>query len=244
MENVFEAYKVLFSMDCYSSDDMIEMHKILMNNLVKTSGSYRDKNVAVNGGDKVKHMAPQHKLVPQLIEELFTWIKESDAHILIKSCVFHYEFEYIHPFTDRNGRMGRMWQSLMLYQFNPVFSWLPIDAMIRDRQEEYYKILSICDSEGESTKFIEFMLEVILDTLNAISSTDQVCVQVTEQVEKLVDVMDDDSYTTKELMQKLELKHRPTFMSNYLRPALELGYVEMTIPDKPNSSKQKYKKFV
>ena len=181
-------------------------------------------------------------IFPRLIEELVDWAKKAEVHPLIKSCVFHYEFEFIHPFADGNGRMGRMWQTLLLYRWKSLFGWLPIETLIRERQEEYYKVLGECDQSSDSGKFIEFILTAIYDALCQIVDTEQVYEQVTEQVEKLLRVIGEDEYSTKELMELLGLKHRPTFRDNYLLPALDMGLVEMTIPDKPKSNKQKYRR--
>ena len=177
------------------------------------------------------------------MRELLQWLAEGNEHPLIQSSVFHYEFEFIHPFADGNGRMGRMWQTLLLYKWKQLFGWLPIETLIRERQEEYYKVLGECDHSADSGKFVEFLLTTVYDALSEIADTEQVTAQVTEQVEKLLEVMDDKEYSTKEMMELLGLKHRPSFRDIYLLPALELGYIEMTIPDKPNSSKQKYRKL-
>lgn len=134
--------------------------------------------------------------------------------------------------------MGRMGQTLLLYQWNPVFGWLPIETLIKKRQEAYYAVLGECDQNGDSGRFIEFMLEAIYDSLYELLKTEQVSEQVTDQVQRLLNILQSDVLSTKEMMEKLELKHRPTFRDNYLLPALELKWVEMTIPDKPNSSKQ------
>lgn len=137
--------------------------------------------------------------------------------------------------------MGRMWQTLLLYKWKSLFGWLPIETLIRERQDEYYKVLGECDQSADSGKFVEFLLKAIYDTLCEITDTEQVREQVTEQVEKLLATIGDKECSTKEIMELLGLKHRPTFRDNYLLPALELGYIEMTIPNKPNSSKQKYR---
>jgi Fic family protein len=137
--------------------------------------------------------------------------------------------------------MGRMWQTLLLYQWNQLFGWLPVETLIRERQQEYYDVLGECDHSGNSGKFVEFVLTIIFDALAEIEKMEQDDDQMSEQVRRLLNCLGDEEYTTRELMELLGLKHRPTFRNNYLLPALELGVVEMTIPDKPNSKKQKYR---
>lgn len=242
VKNAFEAYNKLLEMNPYSINDMLQAHKVLMNELTKEAGIFRSGGVGVFAGEQLVHMAPPANQVPHLIKELVAWAKKAEVHTLIKSCVFHYEFEFIHPFADGNGRMGRMWQTLLLYKWKSLFGWLPIETLIRERQDEYYKVLGECDHSADSGKFIEFLLKTIYDALSEIADTEQVREQVTEQVERLLEVIGDKEYSTKELMELLGLKHRPTFRDNYLLPSLELGLIEMTVPDKPNSSKQKYRR--
>ena len=236
VKNAFEAYNKLLEMNPYSIKDMLLAHKVLMNELTKEAGTFRSAGVGVFTGKQLVHIAPLANQVPNLIKNLVDWAKKAEVHPLIKSCVFHYEFEFIHPFADGNGRMGRMWQTLLLYKWKSLFGWLPIETLIRDRQEEYYRVLGECDHSADSGKFIEFLLRTIYDVLSETAVTEQ----VTEQVKRLLECIGDEEYSTKELMELLGLKHRPTFRDNYLLPALELGYIEMTIPDKPHSSKQKY----
>lgn len=242
VKNAFEAYEILLQMNPFLEKDILKAHRILMNELTKEAGMFRSGGVGIFAGEKLVHMAPPAQLVPQLIKELMDWTKEADTHPLIKSCVFHYEFEFIHPFADGNGRMGRMWQTLLLYRWNPLFGWLPIETLIRERQEEYYRVLGECDHAADSGKFVEFLLTTIYDALSEFPITEQDTEQDTEQVLKLLECIEDVELTTKQLMEKLGLKHRPTFRNNYLIPALKAGYIEMTVPDKPNSSKQKYRK--
>ena len=241
VKNAYEAYNKLLELNPYSLKDMLLVHKSLMNNLNGEAGIFRSGGVGVFAGKQLVHMAPQANQVPHLIKDLVDWAKKAEVHPLIKSCVFHYEFEFIHPFADGNGRMGRMWQTLLLYNWKPLFGWLPIETWIRERQEDYYKVLDKCDYSADSAKFIEFLLTAVYDALCEIANTEQVTEQVTVQVKKLLECMKAEDYSTRELMAVLELKHRPNFRDYYLLPALKLGCIEMTIPDKPNSSKQKYR---
>ncbi len=196
------------------------------------------------------HMAPPAEFVPEHIHNLFAWYQQSELHPLIKSAVFHYEFEFIHPFADGNGRMGRMWHSLLLGKWKELFFWLPMEELIQSRQKEYYDALVAADKEADSAGFVELMLEIIRDSLTEISvvgrSTDQDSDQVTDQdrtpTERLLSALGDETLSATELMERLGLSHRPTFRRNYLNPALEQRFIERTIPNKPNSRNQKYRK--
>ena len=141
--------------------DLLRAHEIMMNGLVKEAGQFRSGNVGVYHGDRLIHAGTPAHYVPDLIRQLFLWLQKSKYHPLIKSCVFHYEFEFIHPFADGNGRTGRLWQSLLLQKWQPVFAWLPIEATVHEHQDEYYRVLQMADNAGESTIFIEFMLRMI-----------------------------------------------------------------------------------
>jgi len=155
--------------------------------------------------------------------------------------VFHYEFEFIHPFADGNGRIGRMCHTLLLSQWKEILAWIPIETLVKERQGEYYKVLGIADKNADSSIFIEFMLQAILDTLREMSDSDQVDDQVSDQVKRIVTCLGKETLSAIEIMQRLGLSHRATFRKNYLNPALEADLIERTIPEKPNSSKQKYR---
>ena len=241
VKNAYEAYNLLLSFDPFSVEDLLKAHKILMFDLAKTAGRFRPGDVGVFNEERVVHIAPPADLVPGQIKNLLKWVKDADVHLLIRSCVFHYEFEFIHPFADGNGRMGRMWQTLLLSRWKSVFNWLPVETLIKEHQEEYYKVLGDADKAGDSTVFIEFMLGMIQDALDELIQTEQVAEQATEQVGRLISALGKETLSAKEILGRLELKHRPTLINNYLRPALKLGLIEMTVPDKPNSSKQKYR---
>ena len=241
VKNAYEAYNHLLEYNPYSIEDMLEAHKILMLELTRESGKFRTGSVGIYAGTKVVHIAPPANLVPNLVFDLTSWAKNSDVHPLIKSCIFHYELEFIHPFADGNGRIGRMWQTLLLYQWKDLFAWLPIETIIKDRQAEYYNVLAMADQAENSSVFIEFLLTAILDTLIELSSTAQETVQETVQVKRLLEILIDGELSTREMIGKLGLKHRQTFLQNYLHPAISQNLVEMTIPDKPNSRNQKYR---
>ena len=242
VQNAYEAYEKLLELEPYSINSLLTAHNLLMNDLTKESGKFRSGGVGIFAGEQLVHMAPPAHLVRQQIKQLIQWSKISEIHPLVKSCVFHYEFEFIHPFTDGNGRIGRMWQTLILYKWKTIFGWLPVESLIKERQDEYYKVLGECDKAADSKMFIEFLLQGIYDSLRSLDQTEQVGVQVTEQVKKLMAVIGDMPMSNNELMTLVGIKHRPTFRKNYLLPAIEQGLIEMTIPDKPNSSKQKYVK--
>jgi hypothetical protein len=155
--------------------------------------------------------------------------------------VFHYELEFIHPFADGNGRIGRLWQTLILSRWKPIFAWVPVESVIKERQREYYAALAAADKAGQSTVFIEFVLSALLQTLRDMGPTDQVGDQVTDQVKVLLKCLGSRILSAVECMKKLGLAHRPTFRRNYLQPALDAGLIERTVPDKPNSRLQRYR---
>lgn len=136
---------------------------------MKEAGSFRSGNVGVYAGTELIHAGTPAKYVPDLMNQLFTWLKQSKYHLLVKSCVFHYEFEFIHPFADGNGRMGRLWQSLILQKWKEVFAWIPVETLVYENQNEYYKVLQRADNAGDSTEFVEFMLGMICNALKEIS---------------------------------------------------------------------------
>ena len=244
VKNAYAAYELMLQLDPESVEDLLRAHKLMMSGLVDDNGKFRSEAVGIYAGKTLVHMAPPAKYVSGQIKDLFKWYTQSELHPLIKSAVFHYEFEFIHPFMDGNGRMGRMWHSLLLGQWREVFLWLPMEELIQSRQQEYYDALGQADRSGTSTEFVKLMLEIIKDSLAEIKmNTDQVTDQVSDQVKKLINVLGDDVLSASELMNQLGLSHRATFRKNYLNPALEVGLIERTVPDKPTSRNQKYRKI-
>ncbi len=165
VQNACSAYENLSKLNPYDINDLLKTHAIMMRGLSDDAGYFRARGVGVYKGSELIHMGTRPEYVPTLMQQLIDWTKKSKIHPLIKSCIFHYEFEYIHPFSDGNGRTGRLWHTLILSKWEPLFAWLPIESLIYERQSEYYKALAISDNEGKSTKFIEFMLTVIRDVL-------------------------------------------------------------------------------
>ena len=174
VKNAYEIYERLDELDPYSVDDLLTAHGIMTRGLVEESGVFRTRPVGVVDSEgHVLHFGTLPQYVPDLVMELLDWVKASKVHMLIRSCVFHYEFELIHPFTDGNGRMGRLWHPLLLSKWNPAFAWLPVASIIHDRQQEYYDAINASNDAGESTVFIEFMLSAIKTSLmDAIKTSD------------------------------------------------------------------------
>nr|WP_281389167.1 Fic family protein [Spirochaeta isovalerica] len=165
VQNAIKTYDLLNSFNPYRKQDFLKAHKLLMSDLVLHAGEYRKTQVGIMKGKQVTHIAPTSEMVPGLMNDLFTYLKQDEDLEIIKSCVFHYEMEFIHPFEDGNGRMGRFWQTRILMNVNPIFEFVPIEKLIKDHQQEYYDALAVSDNTGKSTIFIEFMLNIINEAL-------------------------------------------------------------------------------
>lgn len=246
VRNAFAAYESMPGWQPGSRADLLRAHELLMHGLIDDFGRFRRDGVGIYRGERLVHMAPPPSRVAHLIDDLQAWVDASDWHPLIISCVFHYEFEFIHPFADGNGRMGRLWQTLILSRWRPILAYLPVEAVIRDQQDAYYAALSEADQKAESTPFVEFMLQALSVALKeasrSTSVTDQVADQVTDQVAKLLLVLEGtEPRKVSELMAEVGLAHKATFRANYLKPALGKGLIEMTHPDSPNSPAQRYR---
>lgn len=246
VKNAYAAYERFSEIDPYSIQHLKQLHGIMTRYLVEESGEFRLGEEGVFNGDQCIFMAPPARLVPQLMEELFHWMRlaKNEVHPLILSSVFHYEFVFIHPFSDGNGRMARLWHTAILAKWKPVFAYIPIESQIEKFQNEYYEAIAKCHVAGESTIFIEFMLSQIDKILDDIAvQMNEENEYLSESVKKLLDVMEYDiPYTSKALMERLGLKSREGFRRNYLHPAMEWNLIQMTIPDKPNSRNQRYLK--
>jgi len=248
VKNALAVYEKFDDWHPLNEQAMLKAHRVLMLGLVEQLGMYRSGGVGVMSGKEVVHMAPPANQVPRLIGNLFNWLQQTDHHPLIASAVFHYEFEFIHPFADGNGRMGRLWQSLILAKWNPLFANLPIESLVYAHQADYYQAIGESTEQTDCAPFIEFMLTVIDTTLTEqLNTTPQAAPQVTPQA--VIDVLQKhpDLVTfcqmprsRVELQAFCNLKDREHFRKTVLKPLLEAGWLIQTLPDKPNSPKQKY----
>ena len=245
VKNAYKAYEMIKEFDGYNEDDLKKAHSIITNLIADDCGKYRNHAEGVFDGDKVIFVAPPQDLVPKLMYDLFYWLKNNnDVHILIKSCVFHYEFVFIHPFSDGNGRTVRLWQNVLLSKWNPIFEYIPIESQIEKYQQEYYEKISECHKNGNLDVFIEFMLKMIDETLDDVMTTiKRESKNISEAVNKLLEIMEPDiPLSASEIMKRLNIKSKETLRATYLNPAIKNGLVKMTLPDKPSSKNQKYYK--
>ena len=210
VQNAYEIYERLEELDENSVKDLLLAHKIMTSELIKESGRFRSKNAGVYQGDKLIHMGTLPEYIPELINNLFLWLKKSEEHPLIKAAVFHYEFEFIHPFQDGNGRIGRLWHSLILSKWKKFFAWLPIESLVQKYQKEYYTAINNSNRDGESTEFILFMLKIIKETLIELieiqKATDKVTDKNKEKIKLLIEYLgQNNSINNKEAQNLLDI---------------------------------------
>lgn len=244
VKNAYQAYNQVMELDPFEVEELKRLHGVMTKYIEEEAGCFRLGEEGVFHGDACIFMAPPAKFVPQLMDDLFTWMKKAydEVHPLILASVFHYEFVFIHPFTDGNGRMARLWHTAILAKWKPIFAYIPIESQIEKFQTDYYDAIAKCHVDGSSNHFIVFMLNQINKILDEIiRQSESHEDHVTEYVKKLLDVMEYDvPYTASTIMEKLGLKSKETFRRNYMHPALECQLVQMTIPEKPNSRNQRY----
>lgn len=193
VENANRAYGLIDSIDPFNVADLLRVHEVMMDGLVKGAGSFRSKNVGVYDGDQLIHAGTPSNYVPEVMSDLFDWLSSTEVHPLISSCIFHYEFEFVHPFVDGNGRCGRLWHTLLLSKWRPVLKWLPIESIIWQRQQEYYAAIAASNTSGSCETFVAFMLEVIRDSIipYAIHKSDK-----DVRKEQLIEAIADDLHVT------------------------------------------------
>ncbi len=248
VKNAYNAYKMINSVDAYSIKDLKKIHGVMTYLTVDESGKFRKGNEGVfdENGNCI-HVCPPPEQVTELMKQLFDWMKKSkdEIHPLILSSIFHYEFVFIHPFSDGNGRTVRLWQNIILSKWKNIFEYLPIESQIRKFQDDYYRSINNCNHNGKSTEFVEFMLKMIDEVLDdAIRKCSAPITEIRININKLLNVMDYNvPMTANEIMDKLGIKSKETLRSTYLDPAIKEGVVALTIPDKPTSKNQMYYKI-
>lgn len=248
VENAGAVYRQLESFHPLRVKDLLRAHGLMMRGLIRESGRFRSGSVGVTDGKRVIHVAPPASMVADHIGNLLAWYRTSPMHPLLKSAVFHYEFEFIHPFADGNGRMGRLWHALLLGAWKPLFYHLPVEEVLLARQQEYYDALAQAGACGESSCFVELMLRTIRDTLTQYHTDEKEAPlpqtaphSALPPLQRLTAVMQgDESLSAVELMARLGLTHRTHFRKQYLTPALQAGLIRQTLPDSPNSRYQRY----
>jgi len=251
VRNALTAYEVMESWEPGNSTDLRAAHGVLMAGLIDRPGSFRRGAAGIMGAEAVVHIAPPADRVPFLFESLLTWLVEASVHPLVRGCVFHYEFEFIHPFVDGNGRLGRLWQTLILSRWNPVCAVLPVEHVIRDRQAAYYAALRQADAAGSSTPFIAFMLSAIRKALAETQVNDELANAVTNgarsrarsraQSDRVVIALGSGQLSMAQLALALDLRSKTGALKRTVHDLLEAGIVEYTIPEKPTSRLQKYR---
>jgi Fic family protein len=241
VQNAFAAYELLDTLKPAAVPDFLKAHGTLMRGLVDDAGAFRKGGVGVYKGTKLVHMAPPADRVPYLVKDLFQWLKKTDSHPLLAAAVVHYESEFIHPFADGNGRIGRLWQTVVLRAWKPQLAVLPMETVVHDRQAGYYRALAAADKTADAAPFAEFVLESLLEALLAAPVSDRVSDSESDPVAKLLATLKPgEIVATEELMRRLGLKHKTYFRRNYLKPALAAGLISMTQPNSPNSPTQRY----
>ena len=208
VKNAVQAYQLMQSLDAFQEKDLLRAHGLMMADLVDHAGRYRKGGVGVFACEQCIHMAPPADNVPFLMADLFEWISTTDTHPLVSSCVFHYEFEFIHPFIDGNGRMGRYWQTMLLSRWKGIFAWLPVETIVKKHQQDYYDAIAQSDAQGNSTIFINFMLKCILQTIDEQQKvTDKVMDKVTDKSEnKILNIIQaTPTVTVAQLMEMLSM---------------------------------------
>ena len=245
VRNAFAAYEQLPNWQPYNVNHVLAAQGQLMLGLVDDAGQWRHAGVGIYRDQQLMHMAPPPSQVARLMEDLLAWLKTMPVHPLVASCVFHYEFEFIHPFSDGNGRMGRLWQTLILSQWKPELAYLPVETVIRHQQADYYAALSAADKASDATGFVEYMLKALLSAMQEVveaPSQHQVGTKSELTVEQsYVLASFKGEMTLMALMKEVNRSDRSKFRSQVLNPLMDAGLVEPTIPDKPTSSKQKYR---
>ena len=245
VKNAYEAYDKIMTFDPYAIKDFLKAHKLMTEGLVEESGRFRGGDVGVFDGDVVVHIGARPQFIYELIKELFDWAKKSDLHPVLKSAILHYEIETIHPFADGNGRIGRLWQTLLLSKWNAIFAWVPMESVLYQNRQQYYQAIEAARKANDSSVFIEFTLSALYEIIGD-QEKRQVKHQEKHQVDLTgtqIDVLKSLKYkalSRKEIFVAIGMRGDSRSFKRHIEPLMEAGLIEMIVPDKPNSRLQKY----
>ncbi|HMM05893.1 MAG TPA: Fic family protein [Clostridiales bacterium] len=246
VKNAYEAYDMIMTLDPYAIEDFLKAHKLMTDGLVIESGKFRSGNVGVFNGDVAVHIGARPQFISGLMKNLFDWAKESELHPVLKSAILHYEIEIIHPFADGNGRMGRLWQTLLLANWNTIFAWIPMESVLYQNRPQYYQAIKDARSANDSGAFIEFTLSAVLDIIidqekHQVKHQDEHQVELTEVQLLALKALDGKILSRKEIFTAIGMSVGSRSFKRHIAPLLTEGFVEMTVPDKPNSKLQRYR---
>jgi Fic family protein len=246
VKNAYESYDKMMTFNPYSIDDFLKAHKLMTQGLVKEAGEFRSGDVGVFDGDKVIHIGARPQFVPQLIEDLFGWAKESELHPVLKSAILHYEIETIHPFADGNGRIGRLWQTLLLAKWNSIFTWIPMESVLYQTRPQYYQAIENARKANDSGVFIEFTLSAIFDIItlqekHQVKHEDKHQVELGKMQFAVLKALENKTLSRKEIFVAIGMNGDSRAFKRNVEPLITEGFIEMTVPDKPNSKLQKYR---
>ena len=246
VKNAYEAYDKIMTYDPYAVKDFLKAHKLMTEGLVVESGRFRSGDAGVFDGDVAVHIGARPQFVPDLIKELLDWARESDLHPVLKSAILHYEIETIHPFADGNGRMGRLWQTLLLAKWNELFAWIPMESVMYEKRPQYYEAIEAARNANDSGLFIEFTLSAVLDTIadqekHQVKREDKHQVDSTDTQIEVLTSLKGKALSRKEIFAAIGRNGDSRSFKRHIEPLIEAGLIEMTVPDKPTSRLQKYR---
>ena len=233
-KNAIAAYELMKDVDLSSEEDFLKVESVMMWGLVPANG-YRDGRVGVYNGSEWEYVAPPAEKVPEMVARLFGWFKATGYPPFITGAIIHAYIEFIHPFRDGNGRMGRIWHNEILKRSDKVFSLISIEDLIRENQQTYYDVLKRCQQDMDCTPFVEFCLDLLIACMAQISELSN------DRVAEVLSKMDEEFVSAAELKKRMKLSSRTNFLKNYLRPAIACGFVEMSDPEHPHAHDQKYR---
>jgi Fic family protein len=247
VRNAYEAYDRIMTFDPYSIKDFLKAHKLMTQGLVTESGKFRSGGVGVFDGEVAVHIGARPQFVPKLMEDLFIWAKASDLHPLLKSAILHYEIETVHPFADGNGRMGRLWQTLLLAKWNAIFAWVPMESVLYKNRPKYYKAIEDARKIDDSGVFIEFTLSALYEIIaeqakHQVKHEDKHVVELTDTQISVLKSLINETLSRKEIFAAIGMNGDSRSFKRHIGPLLQAGLIEMTVPDKPNSRLQKYRR--